>query len=213
MWPSNRPSSARRKRRYNLPRIKATWPYTVQEVAELLCVHKNAVLRWLNDGLTEDRSQRPFLIRGTELREIVVQWVRCLTTEKLFGPIDPLFPKTLVQPNADHSFGRDHWADATPVRGILKAAFARVGLPYFKPHTVRDTLTQLAYQRKLNPEELKARSQNMGHSSVLTTLQGYGYVSVERQGEILASLLHAPVQVDAATEIAAKVAELLKQGE
>ena len=57
----------RRKRRYNTRRIKATWAYTVQEIAELLGIHKNAVLRWLKDGLQADRSQRPFLIRGDAL--------------------------------------------------------------------------------------------------------------------------------------------------
>lgn len=66
-WPSNRPPRTRRKRRYNVRLVKATWPYTVYEIAELFDIHKNAVLRWLKDGLTADRSQRPFLIRGDEL--------------------------------------------------------------------------------------------------------------------------------------------------
>jgi integrase len=83
---------------------------------------------------------------------------------------------------------REHWADASPVRAIFKTAFARVGLPYFRPHTVRNTLTQLAYRLRLGLEELKAWSQNLGHSSVATTLQGYGHVTAERQGEILAKL-------------------------
>jgi hypothetical protein len=58
---------ARRKRSYNIRRIKRTWPYSVQEIAELYGIHKNAVLRWLKDGLQADRSQRPFLIRGDEI--------------------------------------------------------------------------------------------------------------------------------------------------
>jgi excisionase family DNA binding protein len=57
----------KRKRTYNLRLIRATWPYTVQEVAALLQVHKGAVLRWLNEGLRADQSRRPFLIRGDEL--------------------------------------------------------------------------------------------------------------------------------------------------
>jgi excisionase family DNA binding protein len=57
----------RRKRRYNVRLVKATWPYSVQEIAELFGIHKNAVLRWLKDGLPADRSQRPFLIRGDAL--------------------------------------------------------------------------------------------------------------------------------------------------
>jgi hypothetical protein len=64
---------ARRKRRYNLRRIKATWPYTVQEIAELFGIHKNAVLRWLKEDLGADRSQRPFLIRGDELARFLKQ--------------------------------------------------------------------------------------------------------------------------------------------
>jgi len=60
-------SAARRKRKYNLRLIKATWPYTVQDIAALLGVHKNAVGRWMREGLCADRQQRPFLIRGDEL--------------------------------------------------------------------------------------------------------------------------------------------------
>ena|SRR5947207_6011320 len=63
----------RKKRRYNIRRVKATWPYTVQEIAELLGVHKNAVLRWLHDGLRADRSHKPFLIRGDELIRFLKQ--------------------------------------------------------------------------------------------------------------------------------------------
>jgi len=63
----------RKKRQYNIRRVKATWPYTVQEVAELLGVHKNAVLRWLHDGLRADRSHKPFLIRGDELIRFLKQ--------------------------------------------------------------------------------------------------------------------------------------------
>jgi hypothetical protein len=66
-------SSPSRKRRYNTRRIKATWPYAVQEIADLFGIHKNAVLRWLRDGLHADRSQRPFLIRGDELVRFLTQ--------------------------------------------------------------------------------------------------------------------------------------------
>jgi hypothetical protein len=64
---------ARRKRRYNVRLIKATWPYTVQEIAELFKIHKNAVLRWLKEGLHADRDQRPYLIRGDELTRFLNQ--------------------------------------------------------------------------------------------------------------------------------------------
>lgn len=142
-----------------------------------------------------------------------------LTAEQLFSPNDPLFPKTLVEPGEHHSFAarglsREHWADAAPVRAIFKAAFTRVGLPYFKPHTVRDTLTQLAYKLQLSPEQLKAWSQNIGHSHVITTLQGYGHISAERQGELLRQLPRfgqSPPECENPGDLAAKLAAMLKR--
>lgn len=156
---------------------------------------------------------------GDDVVAIVKEWVHLLTNEKLFSPDDPLFPKTLVEPGEQRSFAavglsREHWADASPVRAIFKTAFARVGLPYFKPHTMRDTLSQLAYKLHLDPEQLKAWSQNMGHSNVLTTLQGYGHVSAERQGEILSQLPRfgqKPAESESLGEIAAKLAEIAKR--
>lgn len=62
-----RPPYRGKRRKYDVRRIRATWPYSVQEIAELLGVHKNAVLRWLDNGLSADQSRKPFLIRGDEL--------------------------------------------------------------------------------------------------------------------------------------------------
>jgi hypothetical protein len=56
-----------KRRHYNVRLIKATWPYTVQEIAGLFGIHKHAVFRWFSQGLGADRSQKPFLIRGDEL--------------------------------------------------------------------------------------------------------------------------------------------------
>ncbi len=157
---------------------------------------------------------------GNDVVAIINDWVQYITAERFFSPNDPLFPKTLVRPDEQRAFAvqglsREHWADAAAVRAIIKAAFARAGLPYFRPHTVRDTLTQLAYRLQLSPEQLKAWSQNMGHGSALMTLVGYGHVSIERQGEILAQLPRfgetPPVKAEGAAEILAKMAEIMKQ--
>ena len=55
------------KRTYNTRLIKATWPYTVEEIAALFDLHKNAVLRWLKEGLQANTESRPYLVRGNEL--------------------------------------------------------------------------------------------------------------------------------------------------
>ena len=130
---------------------------------------------------------------GDDVIVIVRDWVKFLIEEKLFGSEDRLFPKTLNGQDENKNFvavglTRDHRTDVAPVRRIFKAAYGRVGLPYFPPHTVRNTLTQLAYKLKLDPEQMKAWSQNMGHDKSLTTLNSYGHVSVERQGELIGAL-------------------------
>lgn len=60
-------ANVKKKRTYNTRLIKATWPYTVQEIASLFKIHKNAPLRWLKEGLQVNGDGRPYLIRGDEL--------------------------------------------------------------------------------------------------------------------------------------------------
>lgn len=100
---------------------------------------------------------------GGAVQHIVVEWVTFLRTEKGFGPEDPIFPKSRVETGPDLRFvanglDRAHWANANPVRAIFKEAFQSVGLPYFNPHSFRNTLVQLAYDLKLDAEQFKAWS-------------------------------------------------------
>jgi integrase/recombinase XerD len=149
---------------------------------------------------------------GEDVEAIITQWVAFLVNEKQFSPDDPLFPKTVNGHDAHKHFipaglGREPWANATPVRKIFKTAFERVGLPYVKPHSIRDTLTQLAYRLKLNGEQLKAWSQNMGHDSPLTTLNSYGHVTIERQAEIISGLGNPLPSAAPMDDMAEKIAE------
>jgi integrase len=162
---------------------------------------------------------------GDNVVRILHGWVQYLRTEKLFGPDDPIFPKTAMQPDqfggfAIQGLSREHWSNATPVRKIFQDAFARVGLPYFRPHSVRNTLTQLGYQLRLSGEQWKAWSQNMGHDSVLTTMFSYGPVSMERQAELISAIgLKGPNTPQANTShndewedrVAQKVAKIVLQ--
>ena len=70
------------------------------------------------------------------------------------------------------------------IRKAFKDAFAKAGLPCFKPHSIRDTLTQLGQKICRTPEEYKAWSQNLGHDDVLVTFTSYGQVASKRQAEI-----------------------------
>jgi hypothetical protein len=76
----------------------------------------------------------------------------------------------------------------TAIRTIFRDAFTNAGLPYFNPHSFRNTLARLGQTACHSPEEYKAWSQNLGHDKVLTTFLSYGQVESARQGEIIRGL-------------------------
>jgi integrase len=130
---------------------------------------------------------------GDEAFRIVKAWVSYLREEKLWGNDDPLFPATRISLGATRQFevtglDRAHWSSASPIRSIFRDAFVGADLPYFNPHSFRNTLVRLGQDLCKSPEEFKAWSQNLGHEKVLTTFVSYGAVARDRQGEILRGL-------------------------
>jgi len=130
---------------------------------------------------------------GDDIRRIVVEWVLYLRQNKLWGNDDPLFPSTCVALGAARQFEasgveRRHWRSASPIRAIFREAFVGAGLPYFNPHSLRNTLVQLGQNVCRSPEEFKAWSQNLGHEKVLVTFTSYGDVSCQQQGRIIRDL-------------------------
>jgi len=67
------------------------------------------------------------------------------------------------------------------MRDIYKSTFKAAGFKYYKPHSFRNTLMALAYERRLDGEALKAWSQNLGHEKLDTSINSYGPVTVDRQ--------------------------------
>ncbi|HEY4930073.1 MAG TPA: tyrosine-type recombinase/integrase [Terriglobales bacterium] len=130
---------------------------------------------------------------GDEIRGIVAEWVSYLRENKLWGNDDPLFPATRIALGATRQFevsglDRNHWNTASPIRTIFREAFVTAGLPYFNPHSFRNTLARLGEEVCTSPEQFKAWSQNLGHEKVLTTFLSYGEVACQRQGEIIRGL-------------------------
>jgi len=142
---------------------------------------------------------------------IVAEWVSYLRYEKLYGNDDPLFPSTRIDVGLSYQFEaagltRKCWSTSTPIRQIFKGAFAGAGLPYFNPHSFRNTLVQLGQEVCKTPEQFKAWSQNLGHEKVLTTFLSYGEVACQRQGEIMQDLASPQETMQtAANEIAEAV--------
>ena len=139
------------------------------------------------------KTFRTFFMLGCEGGlDIVAAWIGELEHDHLWGPADPLFPATLIGLDATGGFAakglaRQGWATTTPIRDIFRRAFALADLPYFNPHSFRDMLVRHAMQLDLSPEEMKAWSQNLGHTDVLTTFTSYGAVPVHRQGDLIRS--------------------------
>ncbi len=134
---------------------------------------------------------------GDDIEEIVVDWITYLRTELLWGEDDPLFPATEIQNGPDRRFRpvgvkREHWSTAEPIRRIFRKAFEKAKIPYYNPHSFRNTLTNLGQRLCQAPEAFKAWSQNLGHDHVMTTLMSYGTIGAERQAEIVRNLSDAP---------------------
>ena len=127
-----------------------------------------------------------------DIETIVVEWVHLLRAEMLWGSDDPLFPASKIAVGASGHFencglDRKHWKSAAAVRDIFRDAFGAAGLPYFNPHSLRKTLALYGYKKCNDFEALKAWSQNLGHTQMLTTISSYGNVPPERQAESLDS--------------------------
>ena len=130
---------------------------------------------------------------GDEVQKVLQDWVEHLRIKLLWGEDDPLFPSTKVEVGPAQQFAanglqRVHWRTTNPIRDIFKSAFVAAGLPYYNPHSFRDTLVGFAERRCRTPEEFKAWSQNLGHENVMTTFTSYGEVSETRVSEILSQV-------------------------
>ena len=168
-------------------------------IASLKLKHVDLVAGCVNQDAREVKTKFSktfstfFFPVGEEVREIVTEWVSYLRNEKLWGNDEPLFPATRIALGPDRQFtaaglARKHWSNATSIRTIFREAFNRAGLPYFNPHSFRNTLVQLGQDLCKTPEQFKAWSQNLGHEKVLTTFLSYGEVACQRQREIIRNL-------------------------
>jgi integrase len=83
-----------------------------------------------------------------DAREVKTKFSKTFTTF--------FFPATLVALGPGRQFeaeglSRKHWSNASPIRTIFREAFASSGLPYFNPHSFRNTLVQLGARRSARP--------------------------------------------------------------
>jgi integrase len=153
---------------------------------------------------------------GGEALAIVEHWCGHLRSELLWGDNDPLFPATQIGLGETGGFRpvglrRDGWHTAGPIRDIFRNAFTAARLPYFNPHSFRDTLVQLGEQLCPTPEAFKAWSQNLGHDRVMTTLTSYGNVAPHRQAELIRGMGDARANNDVNPALVAQVMAAMRE--
>lgn len=118
------------------------------------------------------------------------EWVKHLRETLLFGPESPLFPKPqLVVGNQGgfqvNGLSREMYKSANALRLIVGQAFEDAGLQKYPPHSFRKTITKWGQNVYSSPEALKAFSQNLGHESVVTTIDSYCPVSSDEQKRLI----------------------------
>lgn len=151
---------------------------------------------------------------GGDALAIFTEWCQHLRNNLLWGDDDPLFPSTLMGLGENGGFQavglkRECWRNAGPIRKVFQDAFAAAGLPYFNPHSFRNTLVQLGEEKCTTVQSFKAWSQNLGHAGVLTTFMSYGSVSPQKQAQLIRDLgKDTPIGDEA--QFAAIVAEVVK---
>jgi integrase/recombinase XerD len=153
---------------------------------------------------------------GEDLRQVVLDWVRALRSDLLYGNDDPVFPRTRIGQDENLCFKVEglepaFWANAEPIRKIFRQAFAGAGLPYFNPHSFRDTLVQLGKRLCRTPEQFEAWSKNLGHEHMLTTFRSYGSIDPHRQGELIKSIGSVREEGDKLDQLMAMVKRLEPQ--
>lgn len=122
---------------------------------------------------------------GEDIEAIVQAWI----SERQKAGADksaPLFPSLRhpIEPLGGAS-GEPIWKTAGPVRQIIRQATRAAGIPYFRPHAIRSTLTLVSFNYARSMEDQKAWSQNLGHKDLGTTLEHYGTIAEERQHELV----------------------------
>ncbi len=73
----------------------------------------------------------------------------------------------------------------TTIRGIFKKAFEKQGLPYYKPHSFRHSITRKANEMPNSSMWISALNQNFGHIVDSVIISSYGTIAESKRGLIL----------------------------
>lgn len=143
---------------------------------------KNIVYQNPKDGIKTKSSKLIatliFPIEWREPERYFVEWYEYLES-KGFRPDDPIFPATFNNIGDKKSnkavVSKRFWSNANSARNIFKTRCLDAGIPYFNPHSFRHLIVGMWMEDILSEKVKKAISLNLGHESVSTTFDSYGY--------------------------------------
>lgn len=122
--------------------------------------------------------QAVFVSLPDDIKKNVLNWRDYLISIG-FKDNDPLFPVITNNFNQENlleaKLKKDSIKSDTTMRNVFKKCFINAGQEYINPHSFRKTVVRDAQKR--SPEFLNAVRQNLGHSSIDTTLNSYGQLS------------------------------------
>ena len=136
------------------------------------------------------KSFRTYFLPGyPEAEQVISDWVRYQRETLLRGDAtrssqdcDGYWGGRRV--SADRAFPRilEH---PEPVRKSVREAFQQAGIRSFGPHRFRDMHARAVLRSGASIEKVWAVSQNLGHSSMITTLGSYGQLPDDRRRELI----------------------------
>lgn len=164
------------------------------------------------------KTIRSYLFRfDNEMVEYVLEWVRYLKSEKLFGNADPIFPANKIELIGDAKVFSSitveprFWQSSTSIREIFKERFRKAEVEFFSPHCFRHLAVRLATAKCSNGQELKAISQNFGHENLGTTIQSYGSINNVDVGRVISNMnFENNAKSNQSDQLLSKLKELLK---
>lgn len=135
-----------------------------------------------------------------QLLEYLQEWCGHLRLKKSFSSTDPLFPRTrVVNDGMSLCFSANEvepvfWKTTGSIRSVFKDRAKTAGLRYYSPHCFRHTAVSLAVNSCQTPRQMKAVSQNFGHSNTRMIMEEYGKIESDSVSEIISSLEFHPDQ-------------------
>lgn len=128
------------------------------------------------------------------LTKTIINWYNYLLTDKKYEEEMPLFPMTDTKNRpGTYNFGAfevkpEFWASPSAINKIIEDRSNNAALPYYRPHLIRGLHISLALSYARSGAEMLALSRNIGHDSIKTTFEYYGYMDVRNQIDVLSKI-------------------------